>query len=104
MFNIFQVAFIGISNWALDPAKMNRGILLSRGIPDKKDLIKSAEGICARDRDALRLMKATIEPLATGYYEVYKQQNREYFGLRDFYSLVKMVNAQVLANQVLITY
>ena len=26
-----KVGFIGISNWALDPAKMNRGILVSRG-------------------------------------------------------------------------
>jgi hypothetical protein len=97
--NPLQVAFIGISNWALDPAKMNRGILLSRGVPDKKDLIKSATGICARDKDALRLMKAAIEMLAAGYFEVYKQQKREYFGLRDFYSLVKMVYAQVRIKQ-----
>ncbi len=25
-----KVSFVGISNWALDPAKMNRGILVSR--------------------------------------------------------------------------
>ena len=37
-----RVAFIGISNWALDPAKMNRGIMLSRGLPDKKELVESA--------------------------------------------------------------
>ena len=37
-----RVAFIGISNWALDPAKMNRGIMLSRGIPDTKELVDSA--------------------------------------------------------------
>ena len=35
-----KVAFIGISNWALDPAKMNRGVFLSRTPPDKQDLIK----------------------------------------------------------------
>ena len=33
-----KVAFIGISNWALDPAKMNRGILVQRGIPDESEL------------------------------------------------------------------
>ena len=38
-----RVAFIGISNWALDPAKMNRGLMLTRGQPDKKELISSAE-------------------------------------------------------------
>ena len=37
-----RVAFIGISNWALDPAKMNRGIMLSRGEPDVKELVDSA--------------------------------------------------------------
>ena len=37
-----RVAFIGISNWALDPAKMNRGIMLSRGVPDIQELVDSA--------------------------------------------------------------
>ena len=37
-----RVAFIGISNWALDPAKMNRGIMLSRGVPGEEELIDSA--------------------------------------------------------------
>ena len=37
-----RVAFIAISNWALDPAKMNRGIMLSRGVPDVTDLVDSA--------------------------------------------------------------
>ena len=38
-----KVAFIGISNWALDPAKMNRGILVQRGVPDNRELQDSAE-------------------------------------------------------------
>jgi len=92
------VAFIGISNWALDPAKMNRGILLSRGVPTKADLIKSAEGICSGNKDASRLMKSTTKLLADGYSAVYERQEREYFGLRDFYSLVKMVYAMVGKN------
>jgi E3 ubiquitin-protein ligase RNF213 len=92
------VAFIGISNWALDPAKMNRGILLSRGVPDKDDLIRSAQGICAGNEDAHRLMRHAIRVLAEGYHEVYMEQEREYFGLRDFYSLVKMVYANVCRN------
>jgi hypothetical protein len=36
------VGFIGISNWALDPAKMNRGILVQRGVPDEQELEQSA--------------------------------------------------------------
>ena len=46
---------------------MNRGILLSRGVPTKEDLIKSAQGICAGNMDASRLMKSTIKHLADGY-------------------------------------
>lgn len=38
-----KVAFIGISNWALDPAKMNRGIFVQRGIPGIEDLVESAK-------------------------------------------------------------
>lgn len=39
----YKVSFIGISNWALDPAKMNRGILVQREVPDEQDLIESAK-------------------------------------------------------------
>lgn len=41
-FPSLQVAFIGISNWALDPAKMNRGILVQREVPDLDELKNSA--------------------------------------------------------------
>ena len=37
-----KVAFIGISNWALDPAKMNRGIAVSRDEPDERELMQTA--------------------------------------------------------------
>ena len=42
-----KVAFIGISNWALDPAKMNRGILVQRGVPDVNELVESAKSVLA---------------------------------------------------------
>ena len=35
-----RCAFIGISNWALDPAKMNRGIFVQRGSLDDRELEK----------------------------------------------------------------
>ena len=37
-----RVAFVGLSNWALDPAKMNRGVMVTRGDPDRKELELSA--------------------------------------------------------------
>lgn len=38
-----RVAFVGISNWALDPAKMNRGVMIIRGSPDEDELKESAK-------------------------------------------------------------
>ncbi len=35
-------------------------------------------------------MQDTIEKLTLGYQAVHERQQREYFGLRDFYSVVKM--------------
>ena len=37
-----RVAFIGISNWSLDPAKMNRGIMLYRGQLGLRQLVDTA--------------------------------------------------------------
>ena len=97
-----RVAFIGISNWSLDPAKMNRGIMVARGDPDIDDLVASARGICRSDSiESLisRSIKEKIPYLAQAYQNftvchgnrMYGSQQREYFGLRDFYSLIKML-------------
>ncbi|KAM3618897.1 uncharacterized protein V6R79_000067 [Siganus canaliculatus] len=85
-----RVGFIGISNWALDPAKMNRGIFVSRGDPNKKELIKSAEGICSSDAVVLQKIRHLFEPFAKAYMTIC-QEGAGFFGLRDFYSLIKMV-------------
>ncbi|XP_078574614.1 E3 ubiquitin-protein ligase rnf213-alpha-like [Branchiostoma floridae x Branchiostoma japonicum] len=89
-----KVAFVGISNWALDPAKMNRGIFLSRGVPDNEDLRKSARGICEHDEQVMTQLQTMLGSLADAYTDLYRLQlrDREYFGLRDFYSLIKMVS------------
>ncbi|ESO09860.1 hypothetical protein HELRODRAFT_190307 [Helobdella robusta] len=87
-----KVSFIGISNWALDPAKMNRGILVQRGIPSHQELLLSAKGICNADYNVGLKCNKLLEPLAEGYFELYQSTlHNEFFGLRDFYSLVKMV-------------
>ncbi|XP_044056409.1 E3 ubiquitin-protein ligase rnf213-alpha-like isoform X2 [Siniperca chuatsi] len=85
-----RVGFIGISNWALDPAKMNRGIFVSRGDPNQEELIKSAKGICSSEANILEKIKHLFEPLAKAYMTVCKE-GRGFFGLRDFYSLIKMI-------------
>ena len=85
-----RVAFIGISNWALDPAKTNRGVMVTRGIPDIKELRLSAKGICGESKsDAAKTkLEPYIEPLAEAYQAICEKQEREFFGLRDFYRYI----------------
>ncbi|KAM6050451.1 E3 ubiquitin-protein ligase RNF213 isoform 2-T2 [Chlamydotis macqueenii] len=85
-----KVGFIGISNWALDPAKMNRGIFVSRGDPSKEELIESAKGICGSAQGALQKVEPYFCRFADAYENICKAQDREFFGLRDYYSLIKM--------------
>ncbi|XP_059403390.1 E3 ubiquitin-protein ligase rnf213-alpha-like [Carassius carassius] len=93
-----KVGFIGISNWALDPAKMNRGIFVSRGDPDKKELIETAEGICSSDSMILERVRDYFQPFAQAYLKICNEQGRGFFGLRDYYSLIKMMFAVAKAT------
>ncbi|XP_077086723.1 E3 ubiquitin-protein ligase rnf213-alpha [Siphateles boraxobius] len=93
-----KVGFIGISNWALDPAKMNRGIFVSRGDPDEKELIESAKGICSSDPMILERVRDFFQPFARAYLNICRKQGRGFFGLRDYYSLIKMMFAVVKAS------
>ncbi|XP_056587886.1 E3 ubiquitin-protein ligase rnf213-alpha-like [Triplophysa dalaica] len=88
-----KVGFIGISNWALDPAKMNRGIFVSRGDPDERELIESAKGICSSDAMILDRVREYFQPFARAYLNICKKQGKGFFGLRDYYSLIKMMFA-----------
>ena len=96
-----KVAFIGISNWALDPAKMSRGILVSRTVPKHGELLESARAICRVDNEGSGL-ESLVEPLSKAYEQIYKmqfaKQSKEYFGLRDFYGLLKMLYCQYLQS------
>ncbi|XP_015735182.1 E3 ubiquitin-protein ligase RNF213 isoform X2 [Coturnix japonica] len=95
-----KVGFIGISNWALDPAKMNRGIFVSRGDPSKEELIESARGICCSARGALHKVEQYFHHFANAYEIICKAQDREFFGLRDYYSLIKMFFALVKSSKI----
>ena len=84
------MAFIGISNWALDPAKMNRGVMVTRESPGLEELITSANGICSNNPDdpIKRVLQPYIRPLSEAYIQIIRNQKDkvlEFFGLRDFY-------------------
>ncbi|XP_041751484.2 E3 ubiquitin-protein ligase rnf213-alpha-like [Coregonus clupeaformis] len=87
-----RVGFIGISNWALDPAKMNRGLFVSRGDPDQNELLESAKGICSSDKMILEKVKHLFKAFSQAYMTTCKK-GKGFFGLRDYYSLVKMMFA-----------
>jgi len=82
-----RVAFVGISNWALDPAKMNRGVMVTRGDPGLEELQLSAKGICSNvENDPIReRLQDYFYPLSKAYMDVCTTQDRQFFGLRDFY-------------------
>ncbi|KAE8283229.1 E3 ubiquitin-protein ligase rnf213-alpha [Larimichthys crocea] len=94
-----KVGFIGISNWALDPAKMNRGIFVSRGDPDERELIESAKGICRSDAMVLEKVRDFFQPFAKAYLNICGKEGKGFFGLRDYYSLIKMIFAVAKASQ-----
>ncbi|XP_074519497.1 E3 ubiquitin-protein ligase rnf213-beta [Halichoeres trimaculatus] len=91
-----KVGFVGISNWALDPAKMNRGIFLSRWDPSEEELVETAKGICSSSNQILLKIKHLFPPLAKAFLSICNETSKnQFFGLRDYYSLVKMLFAAV---------
>ncbi|XP_046568818.1 uncharacterized protein LOC124277192 isoform X1 [Haliotis rubra] len=104
-----NVAVVGISNWALDAAKMNRAIHLSRPDMDADELYHTGLSIseatvedCDEGGSLLHLNdnnisnqtdKVLIKAIADAYFQyVNDQRFKNFHGLRDFYSLVKYVS------------
>ena len=93
-----KVAFVGISNWDLDAAKMNRGISISIPEPDEEDNKETAFTIGNSYDEAMAMRyKSFYENLGISYYK-YKQYlkinhsldgKEDFHGNRDFYHLVK---------------
>ncbi|TNN34870.1 E3 ubiquitin-protein ligase rnf213-beta [Liparis tanakae] len=95
-----KVGFVGISNWALDPAKMNRGIFVSRWDPSEDELVETAKGICSSSKPVLLQIKHLFPSLAKAFLTICKETTKnQFFGLRDYYSLVKMLFAVVKSTQ-----
>jgi RZ type zinc finger domain/AAA domain (dynein-related subfamily) len=83
-----EQAVVGISNWALDPAKMNRAVHLYRPAPTVEDLSRTAEGMVMSAN-----LKGYLQSLARAYSEVYHAQTQDdFWGLREFYSTVRHIN------------
>jgi hypothetical protein len=80
---------VGISNWSLDPAKMNRAVHLYRPSPTIEDLALTAEGMVQK-----AAIKGYLQAVAKAFSEVYQRQRlTDFFGMREFYSTVRAINA-----------
>ena len=92
-----KIAFVGISNWKLDAAKMNRGIYLSISEPDEEDLKKTAITIANSYNKKITNKNIDLyNNIATTYFKYKNELNnyidkKEFHGSRDFYYLVKII-------------
>jgi hypothetical protein len=98
-----EVSVVGISNWSLDAAKMNRAIHLAQPDPSEHDLYETSIAILesyGSTSDGLHLtLKSELRKLSRAYYNYHSCQSQPNFhGLRDFYSLVKSL--QVIKSTV----
>ena len=99
-----KVAFVGISNWALDASKMNRGLFLSIPEPEREDAKFTSFTIGeSYDSTLANTYKSVYESLGEIYYD-YKQYLmaqftdgfEDFHGNRDFYHLVKNVARNIV--------
>eukprot|EP00761_Pharyngomonas_kirbyi_P011055 gb/GECH01011079.1/.p1 GENE.gb/GECH01011079.1/~~gb/GECH01011079.1/.p1 ORF type:complete len:1561 (+),score=386.09 gb/GECH01011079.1/:1-4683(+) len=81
-----NVSVVAISNYKLDPAKLNRAIHLSRSNPTLDDLESTARGIVTDIQ-----MEQYLKSLAKAYDYVHSISD-SFFGLRDYYQLVKYLS------------
>ena len=100
-----QIAFVGISNWILDAAKMNRGITISIPEPNEDDIKKTAFTIASSYDEKITIKyKTFLDNLGLSYYNFKKYMFKkfglvgkdEFHGNRDFYHLVKNTARNIL--------
>ena len=101
-----QVPFLGISNWKLDAAKINRAITLCITDYCIEDLEDTAKAIAeALDKDIATRNSDYFETLAKTYHEYlnlikkYIKENKDFHGNRDFYNLIKTVTRELIKRK-----
>ncbi|KAF7480724.1 hypothetical protein GHT09_008012 [Marmota monax] len=64
----------------------------------EKELIESARGICSSDSLVQDRVQGYFSPFAEAYEMMCHRQNKKFFGLCDYYSLIKMVFSSARAS------
>ena len=90
-----KVAFFGLTNWALDASKMNRGIRNSSQDPDEEDLIMTGTEIAKSvdEKNVFKDNEKLFTILSRTYFD-YRNKKAEtgykdFHGNRDFYHLIR---------------
>ena len=101
-----SVPFLGISNWRLDAAKINRALNLTITDYDIQDLEETAISIAeALDKDLSHKYQNFFETLAKTYFDYIQfnqnsiQDNKDFHGNRDFYSLIKIAMREIIQRR-----
>ena len=100
-------AFVGISNWVLDAAKMNRGLHISIPELDEEDIIITAKTIAeSYNEELISKFNDFFVNLGKTYYN-YKQYlkekhyldgNEDFHGNRDFFHFIKYASKNISKN------
>ena len=97
-----SVPFLGISNWRLDAAKINRALNLSITDYDLTDLEETAMAIAeALDKDIADRNSNFFKTLAQTYSNYMEDiqnsitENKNFHGNRDFYNLIKTATKEL---------
>ena len=63
---------------------------MTRGDPSEDELVLSAQGICSNERNdpIKKMLEVYFKPIASAYTEICDAQQRQFFGLRDFYRYI----------------
>ncbi|ETO14750.1 hypothetical protein RFI_22618 [Reticulomyxa filosa] len=90
-----KIGFIGLSNWRLDAAKMNRMVLHQVTQPNDEELLKTAEAIISESSNDSKLnreLSVAVLKITDLYQNIMKDRQTspfefDFYGYRDFYSL-----------------
>ena len=100
------VPFLGISNWRLDAAKINRALNISITDYDIEDLVDTANSIAeALDFNLSNKYKEFFEILAKVFNEYIilnqnsTKENKDFHGNRDFYHLIKSAMKELIIRK-----
>jgi hypothetical protein len=99
------IAIVGLSNWVLDPAKMNRAVLVQRPEPSETDISKTGAAILGVqpeecEENANKPLWTVLENISKAFFTVYTaQRGRDFIGMRDYYCLIKFLKPYLVGGK-----